>query len=281
MNKKSINMKLSIATHMTNPEKRMDPWREALECYEYFSDDIIKVGDNWEEEFTWRKIGEVFQEGFDKSEGDWVLNISLDMFLHEKDRDKLNYYLNYYSDEPAIALPKIKFYDPHRYQIMNFETIFLNKKKFKNIKLNGGGDLCLPTLNGKVLGVPRIKFLNIPLFNYDTTFRTKEVIAYDRGRFARAWFREFGTYDDRGGGTPEEAFSAWFEMVKKRYKNHTNKIKIEKHPRFIIDKLDSLNEQQFGFNLFGLNNQKFISKNPKYFLRQLRIKQKYSLFDLI
>jgi len=50
-------MKLSIATHMTNPEERMDPWKEALKCYEYYSDNIVKVGEDWEEEFTWKKIG--------------------------------------------------------------------------------------------------------------------------------------------------------------------------------------------------------------------------------
>ncbi len=274
-------MKLSIATHMTNPEKRMDPWREALRCYEYFSDNITKVGEDWQEEFTWRKIGQVFQEGFDKSDGNWVLNISLDMFLRQKDKDKLLNYLNYYSDEPALALPKIKFYDPFRYQIMNFETVLLNKKKFKNIKLNGGGDLCLPTLDGVVLGVPKIKYLDIPLFNYDTTFRSKEVIAYDRGRFARAWYREFNSYGDRGGGTEEEAYTAWFKMISERYKNHTNKLDINKHPVFIIEKLKNLNENQFGFNLFGLKEKNFMLQNPKYYLRQNRIKQKYSLYNLL
>ena len=116
---------------MTNPEERMDPWKEALDCYSYFSEDLVTVGQDWEEEFKWRKIGQVFQEGFEKSNGDWVLNMALDMFLHEKDRDKLYYYLKKYEDEPALALPKLKFYDPYRYQISYFETILLNKKNLK------------------------------------------------------------------------------------------------------------------------------------------------------
>ena len=36
-------MNLTIFTHMTNPDKRMDP-REAIKCYEYFADDIVTVG---------------------------------------------------------------------------------------------------------------------------------------------------------------------------------------------------------------------------------------------
>ena len=46
-------MKLSIATHMTNPEERMDPWEEALECYSHFSKTLF----SWkrlEEEFEWK-----------------------------------------------------------------------------------------------------------------------------------------------------------------------------------------------------------------------------------
>ena len=89
-------MDLSIFTHMTNPEERMDPWKEGLNCYSFFSDDVFSVGDGWEEEFTWSKIGKVFHEGFEKAEGDWVLNISLDMFLHEKDKERLLNYLEIY-----------------------------------------------------------------------------------------------------------------------------------------------------------------------------------------
>lgn len=274
-------MKFSVFTHMTNPEKRMDPWREAIECYKYYSENLIIVGEDWEEEFKWNKIGKVFQEGLDKSEGDWVLNISQDMFLHEDHRDELMESLEIYKDEPALALPKIKFYDPHRFQISNFETVLLNKKKFRDIKLNGGRDMCIPTLNGKILEAPNVKCIKIPLFNYDTTFRTKEIIAYDRGRFARAWYREFGTYDDRGGGSPKEAFEAWFEIISERYKNHTNKFNIEGHPKFIIDKLKTLNKNQFGYDVFGLKNRNFVLQNPKYYIRQLRIKQKFKLFDLI
>ena len=36
--------KLSIATSYTNPEKRMDPWREALACYEDLADEVVRSG---------------------------------------------------------------------------------------------------------------------------------------------------------------------------------------------------------------------------------------------
>ena len=56
-------MNISIFTSMTNPELRMDPWKEALACYEYFSDEIVIVGDDWPTEFKWDYIGKVFQRG--------------------------------------------------------------------------------------------------------------------------------------------------------------------------------------------------------------------------
>ena len=46
-------MKIAIFTHMTNPEERMDPWKEALKCYEYFCDEVVTVGENWPYEFDW------------------------------------------------------------------------------------------------------------------------------------------------------------------------------------------------------------------------------------
>ena len=40
---------LSIFTTMTNPEKRNDPWREALDCYKDFADEVVITGQDWPE----------------------------------------------------------------------------------------------------------------------------------------------------------------------------------------------------------------------------------------
>ncbi len=268
-------MKISLFTHMRNPEERMDPWREALECYESITNDIVIVGQDVEQEFKWDALGKMFQEGFDKSEGDWVINLSIDMLLHENDINRLIKLIKLYPDEPAIALPKYKFFEPERYQIKSFETVILNKKKYKNILFNGGGDLALPTLNNTVLNQSTVKHLDIPVWNYDTTFRTKEIIAEDRARFARAWFREFADYGDRGGPTNKEAFEAWFTMMKERYPFHTNKTKLKNHPKYIQHLLEDLREDQFGYNLFGFKEEaKFTLKNK---INQKRIKFKFKI----
>ena len=82
-------MKVSIFTTMTNPQKRMDPYIEALKCYEDFADEVIIVGKNWPEEFSFDYIGKTFQEGFDLCTGDWVIRMDIDTFFHQNDKDKL------------------------------------------------------------------------------------------------------------------------------------------------------------------------------------------------
>ena len=94
--------------------------------------------------------------------------------------------------------------------------IAVNKKKFPDIKFNGGGDLCQPTIENKLISPDIVPYEKIIIWNYDSMFKTKRIISKDRARFARAWFNSFGDYGDRGGPTEEEAFEAWFEMIEER-----------------------------------------------------------------
>ena len=248
-------MKISIFTSMTDPEKRMDPWREALKCYEDFADEVVVVGQNWPEEFKFSYIGEVFQNGFDKSSGDWVVHMDIDNFFHENDLKTLRLILKKHNDLPTIAFPKYQIFTPNRFHVKANMCIALNKKKFPSIKMNGGGDLCQPTLDNKLLNPNELPLVKIPIWNYDSMFKTKEIIARDRARFARAWYSEFGNWGDRGGETEELAFNAWLNMVENRFKNHVLKLKIEDHPKYIKEKLNNLDQTQFGYNLFGIKDR--------------------------
>ena len=141
----------------------------------------------------------------------------------------------------------------------------LNKKKFPNIKLNGGGDLVLPTLNGELIKVSDVPNINIPIYQYESTFRTKDIISEDRARFARAWFRQFGDYGNRGGGTSDLAYDAWFLMIQDRYRKHTFKMKLDNHPVFIKNRLKTVRKDEFGYDAFGLKN--LIKREFIYYLK--------------
>ena len=194
MNKSS----LSIFTTMTNPDDRNDPWKEALNCYEELADEVIVVGKNWPYEFSWDEIGKTFQEGLDKSSSDWVIRMDIDYFFHEKDFDKIRNALEKFKNYPALAFPQYQFFTPDRYQIKTRICIAFNIRLFPQIKLNGGGDLTLATINNELINPKLVPNIKAPIYQYDSLFRTKEIIAADRGRFARAWGKYFGSFETEG-----------------------------------------------------------------------------------
>ena len=130
------NSSLSIFTSMTNPEKRNDPWKEALSCYEALADEVVIVGNNWPEEFLWDEIGKTFQSGFEKASSDWVIRMDIDYFFHEKDFLKIRNALDKFTNFPVLAFPQYQFFLPNRYQIKTRLCLAFNKKMYPNIKLN-------------------------------------------------------------------------------------------------------------------------------------------------
>lgn len=257
-------MKISVITSYTDPDKRMDPWKEALNCYQNFADEVVVTGQNLKDEFEFSDIGLIFQEGFDKADGDWIVKMDIDTFLHEKDFNKLYSTIKKFSEYPAISLRKFQFFTPNRYHMKSRMAMVVNKKKFKNIKFNGGGDGCDPTFNGILLNENNVPVSLIPFWNYDSVFKTKEIIAKDRARFARAWQRTYGSYGERGGPEPEVAFNSWINMIEERYKKHIFRMPFDNHPSFIKEKLSKLNEHQFGNDLFGVD--KSFKRGPQDYL---------------
>ena len=111
--------------------------------------------------------------------------------------------------------------------------------------------MVLPTLNGELIKVSDVPNINIPIYQYESTFRTKDIISEDRARFARAWFRQFGDYGNRGGGTSDLAYDAWFLMIQDRYRKHTFKMKLDNHPVFIKNRLKTVRKDEFGYERLG------------------------------
>ena len=246
--------KLSIATSYSNPEERMDPWKEALSCYEDLADEVVRSGENWPYEFSWDYIGKTFNDSFNKATGDWVIRMDLDYFFHQDDFGIIINDLEKNFDKPAVAFPKVQFFTPERYALKTNIVIAYNKKKYPGIKLNGGGDLCLPTLNGKEILPDEVPISKAWLWNYDCMFKTRDVIAEDRSRFARAWYRHFQDWGNEEGDDPDKAFENWMEMIKGRYQKHSKTIDIENHPKYILEKIKNLDETQFGHSAFGLRD---------------------------
>ena len=245
-------MKVTIFTSYTNPDERKDPWKEAMSCFEDIADEVIVVGKDIPYEFEWTIWNKEFQRAFDEASGDWVIRMDIDYFIHEKDIQNLKNNLFKFKEYPGIIFPQYQFFIPTKYSYHTNLCLAVNKTNFPNIKLNGGTDKILPTINNKILDYKKLPWLDIPIWQYDGIFRTKEIIAEDRARFARAWHRYSDNYNKRGGPTKELAYDAWFNFQKKRFKNHVFPVKIDDHPKYIKESLKNLKENQFGYSAFGI-----------------------------
>lgn len=256
-------MKISLFTTCSNPIKRQDPIIEALNCYVDLADEVVVIDGgqekidydwvlenpkirqikyNWPKKFDWEFIGQQFQRGYEACTGDWVIRMDLDMFIHEKDMDAIKAILQTHSEAPAISFFKKQFYLVDRFNVKSRMVVCVNKKKYGDrIRFDSGGDLCQPSLDGKEILHNEVPFSGIPIYNYDFSFKSLDVINKDWPRFRNAWNKKFNK--DMG---------EFKDMVVGRYKaRQWEKIPIEAHPKYIKDKIITINGKQLGYNLFS------------------------------
>ena len=307
---------ISIFTTITDPEKRQDPYLEAIENYLDFADEVviidgtpkkkrgeylekilqlpqatqkIKIGFNtWKQEFSWDFIGRQFELGYNACESDVAIRMDIDYFLHEDDFEYIRLFLED-CEAPAAMFVKRQFILTDRFGVKSWLPIVFNKKKFGDrIKLDAGGDLCQPSLDGEELDKDKLPLIKkreylivgedvseeqikkrvppevykegnsayshdtgIPIYNYDFLLKTKEVIKKDFGRFARAWTK---TFNNRtlGGPDDESAFKLFMRMQLGRLKKGSfETLPIESYPKYIQDKIKNLKPEQFGYNCFN------------------------------
>lgn len=242
---------LSIFTTTYNAQKRQEPLNEALACYRYMADEVVLVDDPWPEEFEWKFIGEQFQKGYEQAQGSWVMRMDLDYFLHERDKEQLRKMMIRYADVPALSLWKYQFIIPDRYTIKSRVVLLLNKGKYGDrIKLNAGGDLCQPSLDGKLIDPSSIPEARIPIYNYDFTWKTQDVVRKDFARFARSYAKFKG--EPKWGSDERTSFNFFMKMMIGRFEARESKqIPISDHPKFIQEKLKTLAPGHFGYAAWG------------------------------
>ena len=72
-------------------------------CYEDLADEVIVVGEDWPDTFSWPYIGQTFQKGLEKSTGDWAIRMDLDYFFHEKDFEYIRKFLTKKDKYPVVV----------------------------------------------------------------------------------------------------------------------------------------------------------------------------------
>lgn len=263
-------MGLSIFTTTTDAARRGDTFRESLKCYEDLADEVVIVNggwgvhsweDNkrktvrsyWPREFSWEFIGQQFEKGYQACTQDWCIRMDLDFLFHEKDFEAIKQMLSAHPLAPALSFYKKQFILPDRFNVKSRLVLALNKKEYGDrLKLNGGGDLCQPTLDGRELMIDGLPETGIAIYNYEKLVKTKKQIADDQGRMERAWFKRFGEYQMSKDGTDESAYKAWYQMQQGRFNKPNEKIKLSEHPKYIQETIKNLKPENFGYNGFGL-----------------------------
>lgn len=262
-------MKLSIFTTLTDPDSRGDTHYESLKCYMELADetlivdgsyspfvesgaDFLKVVSNeWPQEFSWEFIGQQFQRGYEACTGDWVIRADLDYLFHERDFGKIRQALKDYPSAPAVSFYKWQFILPDRYNLKSRLLIAVNRKAFGDrITFSGAGDLCQPQLDGKDIDINDMPQAGVPFYNYEKLLKTKEQIIDDVERMDNAYLRYF---NETLYSTDElTAYDGWYNMVSGRFNKPQEKIRLEQHPKYIIETIRNLKPEQFGYDGFGL-----------------------------
>lgn len=240
---------------ITRPEERGDTYKECLAMAQDLCDEVIVIDGEktWPQEFDWPIIGEHFQRGYEQSNGDWVIHLDTDFIFHQKDFGKIRQALKDYPKATGVSFYKHQFIQPDRYNLKSRLALAVNKKAFGDrIKFNGGGDLCQPTLDGEEFNLDEIPSSQVPFYNYEKILKTKEQIMDDVGRMERAYKRHFGKTQYGSDGTDEDAYNKWYEAQRGKLNKPQEKVKVGDHPKYMIDTIKNLTEEQFGFSGFGL-----------------------------
>lgn len=265
-------MRLSVFTTVTEPKKRGDNFRDALDCYADLADELVVVDgtnsmshnsgfshDNykvvvshWPNEFEWDFIGKQFQKGYETATGDWVIHADLDFIFHEKDMPLIRKVLEENSDAPALSFWKFQFIQPDRFNLKSRLVLAVNKKKYGDrIKFDSGGDLCQPSLDGKEIKVDDVPEARIAFYNYEKLTKNKEQIIDDITRMERAYHRTFDHTLYSTDLSDKSTYEGWLRMAHGRYNKPHNFIPLSEHPKYVQKTIKNLTPDQWGYSGFG------------------------------
>lgn len=270
-------MRLSIFTTATSPNIRGDNYYDSLNCFRDLADEVVIVDGSyqannpdkkwfdddtwyfkreiyeWPYDFDWLQISRAYQKGYENCTGDWALFADLDFIFHEKDFEAIRKVMQDNNDKPALSFWKFQFILPDRYNLKSRRVIAINKKLVGDrVKMNGGGDLCQTTLDGKHLTPDDVPESRIAFYNYEKILKTKDQIIDDVGRMERAYFKQFGVRQYGSDGTPEDIYNKWYAAQRGKFEKPQEHISLTDHPKYIQDTIKNLKPENFGYNGFGL-----------------------------
>jgi hypothetical protein len=212
----------------------------------------------WPREWPWIQFPLCYMDALKECTGDWVLVMPIDQIFHENDLSKVREFLNK-TEAPLATFQKYSFVTWNKFFQKGEYPLALNMRLYPDLgfgKAQIATDLAYPIMvqgkgeDGLPYGITvpdnmRAKS-GIPFYNYDCTFRTKEVEKDIFWRASKAKHSYTGIWD--WGETEDMAFKFFIDMMNERYSRCVSEIKLEEHPKYIREKLAHLIPKQFGYN---------------------------------
>lgn len=219
----------------------------------------------WPEDWSWDELPKHLNFGLERATGDWVVRVDADYIFEENTRQILEEALKHLGDTPVATMQKFSMVTYPNFYEKGGVKMILNKGKAPNVVFGRDrdkySDLCVPIYwdgqSRDEFGVPLGQLVpdsdcartKVKVFNYDYSFKTKEVTAREFFKFSMAHKRYFGT--TKWGNTENEALQKFVDMMKGRARRCVYKLKPAEHPEAIHDRLYKLKPEQFGFNGWG------------------------------
>jgi hypothetical protein len=227
--------------------------------------------------------GEQYEKGFNATTGDWVIKCDPDYLFHENDWEDIRYFLEE-AKEDYYFMPKKQFILADRFRVKAVMPIVFRGNLRNQIKFIGGGDYTWPQLDGKDLEekkrivckkeyvvisddlpdymiqkrLPDIKIENgmkfclnrrIPVWNYDFTFKTNDIVSKEFLKQSKARYKKTGS---DWGQTKDKALEYLINMQLGRLSREGWEMcNYDDHPKHIQEKIKNIKPDQLGFNLFS------------------------------
>jgi len=283
-------MSKTISAHcnVTNPKTAGYPYIESIKSFANFCDEVVVVdggtidgslkdlkkidkvriveGRKWERDFDWTIIGRNTNIGYLECRSDWAFHFDVDYIFHEDYVERLREEVEK-SDLPAIELKKVNFVLYNACFEKDHYPLLINKKRYpvirygigEDIKKNKSGSFLRPIVKryvddegmdrGEIIKMSNMRLTrsNVKFYTYDFTFMTEKQIRENRLRFSNALDRFFGGEGKYGS---ETCFNSFLGMMREREKK-CSYFSLDKHSKFIREKVKKIKPEQFGFNGFG------------------------------
>jgi len=270
-----------------NPEEWCFPYLEALRSYLDMFDEVIVVDGgstdgslnkiqalsssieivtlDWPWNYGQREFARHYNFGFEQCTGDWAFKLDCDWLFHETDMAEFRTVLQGYNSNPSVAVvrqPKLTMLNRQKYHHKGKMTNGIHMRYWRD-RLRCGvvrgkeGECDWTNIvqnfeerDGVYYGelLPEGLHARLPttIYNYDCFFRTREKCRVWYERSARAYFKDTGhmTYGD-----PENSWVAWCDMMRaRREATQSRVLKVNNHPKYIQDRLNSMTPDMWGWN---------------------------------